>query len=93
MGGVVFMGHMFGSETTKRCRELRNGTLKAGKYAYKKILGDTGEGKFVKFYLLAEAQIIKPIREDLTIAYHRKLEEMKKGTPKEVVETKQLSLI
>ena len=23
MGGVVWSGHMFGSETTKRCRELR----------------------------------------------------------------------
>lgn len=40
MAGVVFMGHMFGSETSKRCREMR----KEGE------LWSVLDGKFEKFY-------------------------------------------
>lgn len=45
MAGYIFMGHMFGSETSKRCRELR----KSG------ILKSQNDGKFERFYLKAEA--------------------------------------
>lgn len=41
MAGKIYYGTMFGSETSKRCRELR---------AAKKILGRK-EGKFEVFYL------------------------------------------
>lgn len=41
MGGRIFKRTMFGSETTKRCRELR----KVG------LLKDEREGRFVRFYL------------------------------------------
>jgi hypothetical protein len=43
MGGKLYLGQMFGSETSKRCRELR----KAGK------LISHGEGKFEVFGLAA----------------------------------------
>lgn len=43
MAGILFMGHMFGSETSKRCRELR----KLGKLLSQK------EGKFERFALSA----------------------------------------
>lgn len=41
ISGLVYMGTMFGSETSKRCRELR----KAG------ILESTNDGKFEVFTL------------------------------------------
>ena len=41
MGGTWYRGTMFGSETTKRCREL----YKRGQ------LIKQGDGKFMKFYL------------------------------------------
>lgn len=40
MSGKVFEGTMFGSETSRRCREMR----KAG------ILGNDGAGKFARFW-------------------------------------------
>jgi len=40
MSGSIYMGVMFGSETSRRCRELR----KEGK------LESRGSGKFEKFY-------------------------------------------
>lgn len=40
-GGVIYKGVMFGSETTKRCRELRK----------KGVLDDFKDGKFVCFRL------------------------------------------
>lgn len=41
ISGVIFMGKMFGSETSKRCRELRKqGILKSEK-----------DGRFERFYL------------------------------------------
>lgn len=42
MGGAIYKGEMFGSETSKRCRELRA----------EKILRSEGEGKFERYYLL-----------------------------------------
>ena len=45
MYGEIYKGQMFGSETSKRCRELRN----------KFILVSKKEGKFERFYL-AEAR-------------------------------------
>lgn len=44
MAGIVFMGYMFGSETSKRCRELRK----------KGVLESEKDGKFEKFYLKTE---------------------------------------
>lgn len=41
MGGEVWRGEMFGSESSKRCRELRA----------KKILVSEGVGRFERFYL------------------------------------------
>lgn len=40
LGGVVYLGTMFGSETTKRCRELRK----------KGVLFSQKEGKFERFF-------------------------------------------
>lgn len=52
MAGIVYMGQMFGSETSKRCRELRS----MGKLYGKK------EGKFERFFLRPEIQL-PPARE------------------------------
>jgi len=41
MAGSVFLGEMFGSETSKRCRELRK----------KGLLRGEREGKFERFFL------------------------------------------
>lgn len=40
LGGELYLGIMFGSETTKRCRELRA----------KNVLHSRPEGKFERFY-------------------------------------------
>lgn len=41
MAGKIYCGMMFGSETSKRCREMRAD----------KMLRSEGEGKFERFYL------------------------------------------
>lgn len=41
LAGVVYKGEMFGSETSKRCRELRA----------EGMLVSEGDGKFERFYL------------------------------------------
>jgi len=46
MAGKIFNDEMFGSETSKRCRELR----KAGKLISRK------EGRFEVFYLMPQEQ-------------------------------------
>lgn len=52
MGGQIFMGQMFGSETSKRCRELRNQIQGMWKNPYgRQILDSVKEGKFEKFFL------------------------------------------
>lgn len=49
IAGVVYKGTMFGSETSKRCREMRaSGELRS-----------EGDGKFERFYLLGK----KPLKE------------------------------
>lgn len=57
MSGVVYHDTMFGSETSKRCRELR----KAG------ILESTKEGRFERFTLkeikYREAKVLSPTGE------------------------------
>lgn len=45
MAGYVFKGQMLGSETSKRCREMRT----AG------ILKSAAEGKFERFWLVGDA--------------------------------------
>ncbi len=51
MAGVVFMGQMFGSETSKRCRELRNPIQGVWKNPYgRKMLDSRKEGRFESFY-------------------------------------------
>ncbi len=49
MGGRMFKGEMFGSETTKRCRELR----KQGKLLSRR------EGRFEVFYLMPQVKQLK----------------------------------
>jgi hypothetical protein len=44
LAGVVFKGKMFGSETSKRCREMRA----------EGILKSEGDGKFERFYLASQ---------------------------------------
>lgn len=42
LGGTIYLGHMFGSDTPKRCRELRK----------KGILDSIREGRFEVFFLV-----------------------------------------
>lgn len=42
MGGRIYLGEMFGSETGRRCRNLRN----------KGILRSQQEGRFERFFLV-----------------------------------------
>ena len=51
MGGVIYKGIMLGSETTKRCRELRDSNNPSNTY-HKKILNDYRDGKFTCFTLV-----------------------------------------
>ena len=46
MAGKIYCGMMFGSETSKRCREMRAD----------KMLKSEGEGKFERFYLNTASQ-------------------------------------
>lgn len=51
MSGTVFMGTMFGSETSKRCRELRA----------KGVLSSSPEGKFEVYWLKDTQSDLKPL--------------------------------
>ena len=50
ISGVVYRDTMFGSETTKRCRELRDPNSPANKYGVK-VLESRKDGKFTLFFL------------------------------------------
>jgi hypothetical protein len=58
MSGEVYKGTMFGSETSKRCRELR----KLGKIESKQ------DGKFERFYIYAYRLVSEP-REEVIMKY------------------------
>lgn len=66
ISGSIFMGTMFGSETSKRCRELRK----------KGILGSRGEGRFEVFYLKETLEVKSTPKGDwwLRPEYQRKQE-------------------
>lgn len=52
MAGAIFMGTMFGSETSKRCRELRSMVKGKWENPYgKQMLDSRKEGRFEVFYL------------------------------------------
>jgi hypothetical protein len=56
MAGTVYCDVMFGSETSKRCRELRN-PIDPGNPYKKKVLDSLKEGKFEKFFLVEHDHI------------------------------------
>lgn len=57
--GEIYRGVMFGSETSKRCRELRAYTLPSVK-KYPRLESD-GEGKFERFWLATNSPRAKVI--------------------------------
>lgn len=59
MAGMVYKGIMFGSETSKRCRELRAHKLPSvQKYPF---LWSDGEGKFTKYMLKDRVPVMMPV--------------------------------
>ena len=74
ISGEMFMGKMFGSESSRRCRELReSGQLKS-----------EGMGKFEKFYLPQIIQVEE--RTNMVYSneqYHQKLQELRERWLKE----------
>ncbi len=60
MAGAVYKGKMFGSETSARCRELRQYTLPSVQ-KYPK-LDSVSEGRFERFYFAG----MEPIKKELT---------------------------
>jgi hypothetical protein len=61
--GSVYRGVMFGSETSKRCRELRAHTLPSVQ-RYPRLDSD-GEGKFERFWLCTETPRAKILATDI----------------------------
>lgn len=74
MSGEMFMGKMFGSETSRRCRELRaDGRLRS-----------EGLGKFERFYL---PQIIQVEERTVMLTdeqYHQKLQQLRQEWLREI---------
>jgi hypothetical protein len=70
MAGQIYKETMFGSETSKRCRELR----KIGK------LRSEGDGRFERFYLTSTHDLLPNVQEFLR-NYPSKSAEIKEKTP------------
>lgn len=76
MAGVIYKGQMFGSETSKRCRELRSHEISSIQ-KYPEIISH-GDGKFERFLLLRKEDYINYPDED----YKRPKEDIEGTLPR-----------
>jgi len=59
ISGTVFIGQMFGSEISKRCRDLRDPNSPDNPYK-RQILDSEKDGRFEKFFLIEDDILDKP---------------------------------